>query len=80
MSYLKDPSGFVMIRTSKSHWYEAGSGQQQPKLYARGTAINLCKRKNERDGAHPSDGHWEVVPVTLTFGEPLDLDVKEKSK
>lgn len=75
MSYTTDPIGFVMIRTSISHYYMSGSsGQQQPKLYKPADAKRVVKKRNSSRPTNPSDGPWEIVPVTLVFGEPLKLD------
>ena len=74
-SYITDPSGFVMVRTSISHYYSSGStDQQQPKLYKVADAKRVVNKRNKSGTTHPSDGHWEIVPVTLVFGEPLKLD------
>ena len=68
MCYIDKP--LYMIRTSKSHWYKGASGTSgaTPKLYSKGQAEAWCKKFNEQR-VHPDDGHWEVVPVGLNFGE-----------
>lgn len=70
MSYLPDPSAYVMIRTSKSHFYQSGSGQRLPKLYRLGDAKRFLT-DNAKFYDRERGDNWEIVPVTLVFGEPL---------
>lgn len=65
---------YFAIRTSISHHYSAPSGTfATPKLYRKSHAIRYCKELNARSH-HPEDGPWEVVPVTITFGDPVPLE------
>ena len=64
---------YFMIRTSLSQYYKAGSGKfATPKLYRRSDAVRWCNKFNTHP-VHPTDGPWEVVPVTLVFGAPISL-------
>ena len=73
MSYPADLSVFFMVRTSKSHFYQSGSGQRMPKLYRLGDAKRFISGAAKWPN-NEYDGPWEIVPVTLVFGEPLKLD------
>lgn len=62
---------FFMIRTSKSHCYKgaAGTSKATPKLYLTAKQAEAWCKKFNAKGVHTDDGPWEVVPVTLAFGD-----------
>lgn len=60
-----------MIRTSKTHYYKgaAGTSKATPKLYRTAAQAEAwCKKFNATEN-HPDSGPWEVVPVTIIFGD-----------
>lgn len=67
-----DGTEFYLIRTSISHSYKPATGTYAtPKLYSRGVALRVARDQNTDYNIHPSDGPWEVVPVTLMIGDPI---------
>lgn len=70
MSHLKAGAEFFVLRTSKSLWYQSPNGSKTPILYSKRGATTALRNK-VGSAVHPTDGKWEMVPVTLTFGEPL---------
>jgi len=70
---MSDFDKLYFLRTSKSHFYSKGSGNfSTPKMYALSKAMTEARRLNTKL-IHPSDGPWEVVPVTITVGDPVPL-------
>lgn len=69
----KNTEQLYFIRTSISHYYEAGSGAYAvPKLYQEGQAKRIVKQKN-KPPPHPNDGYSEMVPVTISEGKGIIL-------
>jgi hypothetical protein len=67
MPYQKDLPQLFIVRTSKSHYVKTAAGQVAPLLFTERGAKTVLKNEDPRL-VHPSDGPYEMVPVTLAFG------------
>ena len=72
MSYAKDfPPSLFVLRTSKSQWYKSVSGTSAPQLFSERGARTVLKNESRFKGAS-SDGPYEMIPVALVFGTPIN--------
>lgn len=69
MSNITGP--FFLVRAVGTEMYETGTGLfVLPKLYTESTAKSLVKRRNKQAETDKWAPLCEMVPVTLTIGEP----------
>jgi hypothetical protein len=70
MSYLNQQ--YCFIRVVGTEYLSSGYGAYAtPKLYTKGSAASVVGKKNKENEKHNNPERWEVVPVTITVGEPL---------